>query len=269
MALEFRRRSSNGLQFGGSYVFGHATESQFLSLRVDSPMNRNSGAEGDVTHAFKLNMVYQMPFGRGQRFGGDVNGFWDRVIGGWQVAGNARVQSGRLLDLGNVRLVGMDQDELEASFKLRIDDQRRVYLWPQDIIENTVKAFNVSATSANGYSAQGPPSGRYLAPADSFDCIERVRGEGACGVQSLVVTGPMFKQFDLSVLKRIDIVGRVTAEIRLDALNVFNNVNFAPVSGLTFTTNRAFGDAAAAYEVSELTGTNTARVVQIVSRIRW
>jgi hypothetical protein len=269
LALEFRRRSASGLSFAGNYVFGHATETQFLSLRIDSPTVRNSGAEGDVTHALKINMVYPLPFGRGQRFGSGANGFVDRLIGGWQVAGNARIQSGRLLDLGNVRLVGMDKNELQNAFKLRIDDRQRVFLLPQDIIDNTVKAFNVSATSADGYSTQGPPTGRYLAPADSLTCIETIRGEGNCGVRSLIVTGPLFKQFDVSLVKRVEIVGRVNAEFRLDALNVFDNVNFAPVSGLTFTTNRAFGDAAAAYEVIDLTGTNTARVLQLVSRIRW
>jgi hypothetical protein len=270
MALEFKRRSASGLSFGGSYVFGHATESQFLSLRIDSPMLRNTGAEGDVTHALKFNAVYPLPFGRGQRWGSGVNGFVDRIIGGWQLAGNLRVQSGRLLDFGNVRLVGMDQNELEKAFKLRIDPTtRQVFMLPQDIIENTVKAFNVSPTSATGYGAQGAPTGRYIAPSDSLDCIESIRGEGKCGMQSLVVTGPLFKQFDVSLVKRIDLVGRINAEIRIDALNVFDHVNFAPVSGITQTSNRAFGDQSSVYEVTGLTGSNTARVLQIVSRIRW
>jgi hypothetical protein len=269
MALEFRRRSSTGLGFAGSYVTGHATESKFLTLRNEPPMVRNSGAEGDVAHAFKINAVYPLPFGRGRKWGSNVNGALDRLIGGWQVAGNARVQSGRLLDFGNVRLVGMSLDEFEDTFKLRIDNQQRVFMLPQDIIDNTVKAFNVSATSANGYSAQGPPTGRYLAPADSLDCIETIRGAGNCGNLSLVATGPLFKQFDFSLVKRIEIVGRVNADIRLDALNVFDNVNFAPVSGISFTNNRAFGDAAAEFEIDDLTGANTARVLQIVARVRF
>jgi hypothetical protein len=82
--------------------------------------------------------------------GSNVNGFWDRIIGGWQLAFNSRVQSGRLIDLGNVRLVGMDEKELRKAFKLRIDDQQRVFMLPQDIIDNTFKAFSVSATSATG-----------------------------------------------------------------------------------------------------------------------
>ena len=278
MVLEFKRRAANGPSFSGSYVLGHATASNFLSLRIEDPIVRNGGEEGDVSHAVKLNLLYPMPFGRGQRFGSNANGVVDRIIGGWQLAFNARVQSGRLLDLGNVRLVGMDEKELQKAFKLRIDDQQRVFMLPQDIIDNTFKAFSTSATSANGYSSNGPPSGRYLAPADSFDCIETIRGEGKCGVQSLVVQGPLFQQYDLSIVKRIGLFGNVNAEFRLDALNVFDNVNFSPVSGITVADtnqntnanwNRAVGSTQTAYETTALTGVNTSRVLQIVSRIRW
>ena len=55
---------------------------------------------------------------------------------------------------------------------------------PQDIIDNTVKAFSVSATSATGYGAQGAPSGRYFAPANGPDCIEVAAGFGDCGLRS-------------------------------------------------------------------------------------
>jgi hypothetical protein len=279
MALEFRRRAANGLSFLSSYVLGHATQSQFLSLRIDSPMVRNGGEEGDVSHAVKINAVYPLPFGRNQRYGSNAGGLVDRLIGGWQIAGNARVQSGRLLDFGDVRLVGMTPDDLRKAFKLRIGQQGRVFMLPQDIIDETVKAFSVSPTSASGYGNLGAPSGRYIAPADSFDCIETIRGEGKCGVRSLIVQGPLYKQFDLSVVKRVAIAGQVNAEFRLDALNVFDSVNFAPVSGLTTSTtngnvnfNRMSGSAPASYEVTGLalgTSVGIARVLQIVARLRW
>ena len=105
------------------------------------------------------------------------------------------------------------------------------------------------------------PSGRYLAPPDSIDCVETIRGEGQCGVQSLVVGGPMFKQFDISVVKRFDLFGSTNAEFRFDVLNAFNNANFIPVGGLGSVLNN--------YEVDDLTGNNLARVVQIVTRINW
>jgi hypothetical protein len=275
MALEFRRRSAGGLQYSGSYVWGHGTDSRYLSKRVDPIQVRNDGTVGDVTHAFKLNAIYELPFGQGRRFANQVNGVVDRIIGGWQVSGLARVQSGRLIDLGNVRLVGMSKNELQDLYKLRITPAGRVFTFPQEIIDESFKAFSVSATSPTGYGSLGPPSGRYIAPADSFDCIERIRGEGQCGLQSVVLTGPMFKTFDVSVVKRVEIAGRFNAEFRVDALNVFNNVNFVPVTGITtpqvngFNTNRMTGAALSAYEVTNLVGGNQARIVQLVSRLRW
>ena len=263
LQLELRRRLSNGLQFDTSYVLGNAFESSRYTFRQPRVMTRNVGAEGDVTHALKATVVYDLPFGRGRRFGGSAGTVLDRVIGGWQVAGTARIQSGRLVDFGNVRLVGMTEDDVRAMFKLRFDGAGRVWMLPQAVIDETVKAFSVSATSPTGYGSLGAPSGRYFAPANGPDCIEPDAGAGFgdCGTNSLVVQGPMFQNYDLSIVKRIPIVGRLVAEMRVEALNVFNNVNFAPVGGL--------GNNPDSYEVTSLTGTNLARVVQLVSRISW
>ncbi len=275
LALEFKRRSVSGLHFQTSYVLGHATQSRFLSLRRESPMVRNDGAEGDVTHAAKLNVVYDLPFGRGQRFGSAVKGVLDRLIGGWQLAANVRVQSGQLVDLGNVRLAGMTKNELADLFKIRIDSTGRVWMLPQSIIDESVKAFSVDPVSATGYGTLGPPSGKYIAPADSIDCIETIRGYGDCGLRSVVLTGPMFKQFDVGIAKRVALLGRAHVEFRADILNAFNSVNFVPVSGMVAgvttanTNNRANGANPDDYDVTTLVTGNQARVVQLVGRIRW
>ena len=44
-------------------------------------------------------------------------------------------------------------------------------------------------------------------------------------------------------------------------LNAFNQANFVPVGGI--------GSTLANYEVTALTGTNTSRVIQIVTRFNW
>ena len=51
---------------------------------------RQSGGEGEVTHALKLNWVFELPFGQGKRWANQVNGVMDRIIGGWQIHGNMR-----------------------------------------------------------------------------------------------------------------------------------------------------------------------------------
>ena len=192
----------------------------------------------------------------------------DRIIGGWQIHGNTRVQSGRLVDFGNVRMVGFDEKELceDSLYKLRIDSDRRVWMLPQAVIDETIKAFSVSATSATGYGRPGAPSGKYFAPANGPDCIETIANNyGDCGVRTLITRGPMFREVDLSVMKAIKIAGRTRAEFRVEMLNVFNFVNYVPVTGIGSTTGN--------YEITQnnggLTGANTARVVQLVTRITW
>jgi hypothetical protein len=264
LQLELRRRLSNGLQFQTNYAFGKMYQSRFETFRRGNLKVRDTGSPGDLTHAFKLNVVYDMPFGQGRRFGGNVNGLVDRIIGGWSVSMASRIQSGQLVDLGNVRLVGMTADDVQGFFKLRFDDTgKKVWMMPQDVIDETIKAFSVSATSRTGYGTLGAPSGRYFAPANGPDCIEVDDGGdyGECGVRSLVVTGPTFKQHDLAIAKRVDIVGRTNFEFRLEMLNAFNNANFVPVGGI--------GNSIANYEVTGLTGTNTSRTIQLVTRINW
>jgi carboxypeptidase family protein/TonB-dependent receptor-like protein len=264
LQIELRRRLSQGLQFQGSYVFGNALASNFETFRRPVFMTRDTGAEGDLTHAVKANVVYDLPFGRGRRFGGDANGVVDRLIGGWQIGVTSRIQSGQLVDLGNIRLVGMSRDDVQDMFTLRFDDAgKTVWMLPADVIENTIRAFSVSATSATGYSSRGVPSGRYFAPANGPDCIEIDNGAnyGDCGTRELVVTGPTFQQHDLRISKRTPIVGRVNFEFAAELLNAFNHPNFVPVGGI--------GNDIADYEVTGLTGTNTARVIQFVTRINW
>ena len=129
---------------------------------------------------------------------------------------SARLQSGRLIDLGNVRLVGMSMDDAQDMFKLRFDDAgKQVYMLPQDVIDNTILAFSVSATSATGY-AGAAPTGRYFAPANGPDCIE-VDNNAATAIaasRSLVLTGPLFQQHDLRFAKRTTIAGRHEPRVR-------------------------------------------------------
>ena len=92
-----------------------------------------------------------------------------------------------------------------------------------------MKAFKVSATSANGYGALGAPTGRYLAPANGPDCIETSPGYGDCGVRSLVVNGPRLVRFDLGIgRRRSRSTAASTFEFRAEMLNAFNTPYFNP-----------------------------------------
>ncbi len=226
--------------------------------------------------------MYDLPFGTGKKYGNSVNGAMNRVIGGWSYQGVVRVQSGRMIDLGDVRLVGMTPGEVQKMFQTRLvqdpSNQYRtlVYMLPQDVIDNTIKAFSVNA---NGYT-QGAPAGRYFAPPSGPDCLEtaqssttitsgatnRLTGFGDCGVRSLIVTGPKVVRFDMNLVKRIPVTHTVNLEFQWQVFNVFNNVNFNPISGIGSSTVDG-------YQLNSLSSSNAAvdqaRTMQMAFRVTW
>jgi hypothetical protein len=291
LQFEFRKRLSKGFQINTSYAWGQAWVSQRYGFTKDPVENLQTGGVGGVQHAFKANWLYELPFGQEQRFGRNFGPVVDRLIGGWSIDGVARIQTGQMLDFGDVKVVGMSIDEFRKAVGLRVGANGQLFLLPQDIIDNTVKAFNVSPTSASGYSALGVPTGRYLAPANGPDCIETEPGYGDCGQRSLVVNGPPLVRFDLSLIKRIRVKGNVNFEFRGELLNAFNAPYFDPANAATrgiplgFTTNytapggptqtgtpysnSTAGTSADSFRLTQLLGDNTSRIVQLVFRVRW
>jgi carboxypeptidase family protein len=265
--LQLRRRLSNGLQVDFNYTNGHGFLSNFYSFRVPRILTRD---EGDVTHALKGTWVYELPYGRGKRFGTNTNRWVDGFLGGWIWSGTTRVQSGDLIDLGNVRVVGMSIKEAQEAFHLRklsivgaqgtTPAQVTVYAWPQDIIDNTIKAYSTSSTSPTGYSTTlGPPSGRYFAPAANPTCFETINsGYGDCGVRSLIVTGPPEFQMDWSLRKNVQLGGRRMFQVSVDVFNVLNFVQWSADVGLS--------NDIADYR-SGIPGSR--RTIQIGSRFTW
>ena len=294
MQFEVRKRFTDGVQYTASYAWGRAFISQRYGLQKPTADILQSGQVGGVEHAFKTNWIYQLPFGREQKWASTGSALKEAFVGGWSIDGIARIQTGEMLDFGNVRLVGMSVDEFRKAVGLRYADNGQVYILPDDIIQNTVRAFNVSATSATGYSALGAPTGRYLAPANGPDCIETSPGYGDCGVRSLVVNGPPLVRFDIGASKRVKVHGPVTFEFRAEMLNAFNKPYFNPGSTAgtplgftstffpsgnqgpvanngTLTSNSTVGTSADSFRLTQLLGVdnNTARIVQLVWRVRW
>jgi hypothetical protein len=190
----------------------------------------------------------------------------DKVIGGWEFQGTARIQSGNLFDFGGVTLVGITAKELQENFKLRFDDaNKRVFNLPQDIIDNTRRAFNTTPNNASGYSDLGVPTGRYIAPANSANCTEIFGGE--CSINNLLITGPQFTRFDLSLIKRTRIREGMNVEFRAEFLNAFNYVNFfGAVGGIG---GELFTQTTAAYQDINNTQDPGGRLIQFVLRFNF
>jgi hypothetical protein len=280
--VELRRRLSKGLLVQGSYTFAHGGNLTTPSLRADY---YNSANPVVITHAFKADWVYDLPFGHGRALLSKFNGPIGKALEGWAFQGTARIQSGspfnlvqnaNSANLNGVRLVGMTLKELQDSVKVRFDDAKGIaYYLPQDIIDNTIKAFNVSATSATGYGSGGAPTGRYIAPANSANCIELYAGQ--CGFPTTFLYGPMFTRFDLNLTKKTRITERVNIEFRADFLNAFNYTNFSVTSpnnaastiGIGGTSLNNFGQITQGYRDVSTTNDPGGRMIQFALRLNF
>ena len=272
LQLSLRRRFSQGLQADVNYSYGRGYQTFFYSFTKPyveleqnyTNMYSNSGTNqtGGTHHTLTGNWVYELPFGQGKPFGGNVGRVMQRLIGNWSWTGLAQIQSGRMVDFGNVRLVGFTKDELPGLFQTRmVTDPNNpyrtlVYMLPQDIIDNTIKAFSATAT---GYGDLGAPTGRYFAPANSPTCLESVTGYGDCGERSVIVTGPPQVRFDMSLVKEVQVTHTVTFRFEAMVFNVFNNLNLTP--------NAYIGTNPDSYQI---TGSNdSSRTMQLAFRITF
>jgi hypothetical protein len=255
MVVELRRRLSKGLLIQANYVFAKGLQSSRNSFR----QARAKVMGSTLPDAFKINWIYELPMGAGRTLFANSHGLLDRFIGGWEFQGTGRWQSGNLLNFGNVRLVGMTLKDLQKAVGLRFDDANRlVFYEPADIVQNTIAAYNVSATTSTGYSAAyGVPTGRYIAPANSGGCIQVVSGD--CAPLTNYARGPRFQQFDLSLVKKIRFAEQKNLEFRAEFLNAFNNINFV---GSTCTSS--------SQTCGQITSTNSnPRYIQGVLRINF
>ena len=293
MQFEFRKRFSSGLAVQHQLHLEPARVSSSATA-FTKPLEwiDQAGQVGNVRHAVKANWICRDAVRPGSPFGSDMNRRCStRIVGGWSFDGVVRVQTGEVLDFGNVRLVGMTRTELQNAIRVQQGPSGQIFILPDDILQNTVKAFNVSATSPTGYGALGAPTGRYFAPANGPDCIETAPGYGDCGLRSVVVNGPRLVRFDLGIVKEFGIRGRFTFEFRGELLNAFNDPYLNPASTgghaarhhERCTTDPGGPVAAAArrprtptaatnvdnYRLTALLGDNQSRIIQLVWRLRW
>jgi hypothetical protein len=229
LQIEVRKRLSRGMAFNANYQYAVEGTSAFLGFHYGRALD----PQDNVRHAIKAQWDWSIPVGHGRKYGAELHPVLDGIVGGWEFTGATRIQA-RMVDFGNVRMVGMTMDELQAMYKFRIipdpvnANRELVTMLPDEVILNTRRAFNTSPTSATGYSALGVPEGKYFAPASSDGCVQIMNGD--CASRTLLMRAPFFTRIDIGMTKRFPLQGRMNLEFRMDVLNLFDNVNFNPAA---------------------------------------
>jgi hypothetical protein len=173
----------------------------------------------DRRHAFVASFVIQAPELRGHNF------VVREALGGWQVSGVARLQSGGYFNV-------------QANSPLGVGNVRPDYTPGAQIVAK-------NHAGLNGYVCRGGTSG-CATPFTPPSATSSNYGNAPYGA----VQGPGLAQTDATLSKYFPITERVRFKFQADAFNVLNRTNFSGVN-LTLT-NANFGTVSGAYRPREL-----------------
>lgn len=269
LQIEFRRRQAKGLQFNGNYVFSKSLSNLFADSSVNGSnwstlrdTRRDKGpSPWDIRNAFKLQLIYEFPFGPGRKWS-TSNGVVNRFIEGWDFSSITRWQTGRVFQLnsGNggtvngadpgVDLVGINREQLQSMLEVRKvpGTPGQVFYFPASVI-----------------GANGAANTAFIRPCNTPGQF----------CQRLFLYGPQFFRADWSIIKKTRITEKTNIEFRAEFLNAFNNANFyfggsAAVQVASVTaTGTTFGRITSAYQDVSTTDDPGGRIIQMVLRFNF
>ncbi|MGH9162778.1 MAG: carboxypeptidase regulatory-like domain-containing protein, partial [Vicinamibacteraceae bacterium] len=199
LQLQYRQRYGRGLSITANYTYSRAMTDRYSdspAATVDYITLRDKELdEGptvfDLRHAFQTYWTYELPFGRDRQFGID-NPLLNQVIGGWNMSGVLRIQSGRPFYLTSGRqtfnnrdagvvLNGITEKELQNLITVRPGSDGNVFFVDERLVG---------------------PDGRA-----NPELISSPSTPGELG-ERVFLYGPGFWNLDIGIAKRFDI-GRV------------------------------------------------------------
>ncbi len=212
--LSLEKRFSSGWNLMTSYTGMRIREADFLFNEWDQKPTERISNDGRP-HRFITTGIYELPFGKGKKFGSGVNKAANLVIGGWQLASTFEWQPGPLTDFGaNVWYYGSDPSDITNV-------NRSYETW-----FNTANFERVNANGPNAFHRRQFPTR-----------IDGIRRDHTL-------------QWNANVSKNLPISERFNLQLRLDALNVLNrsqmnnpvtdpfSTNFGRIVSQTSATNR-------------------------------
>ncbi len=203
--VSLEKRYSHGLTLLGSYTWSKTLEAvSFLNNQDAAPFKDLSAS--DRPQRLVISGVYELPFGHGHRFGGNVSRPVELLIGGFQLNYIEIIQSGAPTGLngGAVPLFNPStgtQKSFTQYFNncvLQLDG---------------VTALQPNATR-NGFTPCSNPAWRLIN--SSFLQLRQTP------FQSGYIRNPNAPSADLSLSKRFNLTERYNAQFRFEAFNVTN-----------------------------------------------
>jgi len=236
--LKIERRFSTGLTFLLSYT-GSKLIDDYSNIAIVGATagiqniydlkGERSVSPNDVSRSLVFSSVYVLPFGKGKRLGNNWNRLMGGVFGGWQVNGVLTLATGQPL-----ALTTQQNTSDSGSTTLRPNNDGQNALLSGSIVNRLNEYFNTSVFSQPAPFTFGN-TGRTLPN----------------------VRSPAVKNLDFSLFKNVRVVERFSLQLRAEAFNLANRVQFA-APGTIFGTAQ-FGVISAQ--------ANTPRQIQIAAKL--
>ena len=165
-------------------------------------------------------MVWDLPFGRGQRWAGNVPKALDYVIGGWTASGITTIQSGEPYSVlsgqftnGNIRFSRADVvGSAPATGLFEVTGITGPVVFPSSVLNIATTPFRLPAPGTNGTQGRN------------------------------IFTGPGYWNVDLGITKKFTITERINLQFRAELFNAFNHANFDNPLTSTDGTTSAFSN---------------------------
>ncbi len=122
LQIQVEKRFSRGYLLAANYTFSKFMQATEL-LNQDDPRPTEMISDLDRPHRVTISGIYELPFGRGRRFGSSWRGVGLELISGWELTGIFTYQSGSPISWGNISFNGDLRDVVLPS------DQRSVSRW--------------------------------------------------------------------------------------------------------------------------------------------
>lgn len=221
LQLQATKRLSAGLSFNASYTYAHERENTRRLNPQDEELT-NMLSTFSRPHRITFSGIYELPFGRGRKYLGNLNPVVDAIFGGWQFNAVYEWQSGEPVILPNVFFDG-DPNDLENLLGDKDGDGRR---YGVDIPAFDVTRFRLANGTVpgfgNNYTVSSQNTLRYLPYT-----LNNFRNQP-------------FQKFDVGLTKNFTIREGMKLQVRFEAINVRNWVYLGDGIQLA-SNNAAFG----------------------------
>jgi len=233
LQVKFDKRFARGWYSLFAYTYASAMDEGGAWDAGNSPQSfDNFAAERGFhsqtpRHRLTYAAIWELPFGKGRRFGTNWNALTNGILGGWQISTITTARTGLPVNVGLAQ-VGIDP---RTGQTYRFFGRNGGQLRPDRV--------------GNPQSGIDPKVDRFRFLDVNAYRVQTINTPGNAARNS--AWGPELFTFDATLVKRFPIRERVSLDFRAEGYNLFNTVNFdrpnSTYGGTTFGQISSAGDA--------------------------